>query len=64
MFGIILQWDGTAWTIVSSGTASFLDGVWDATRQPIRPPVLDFGALGRGPIEDMFLLKLSYDFGG
>ena len=36
----------------------------DGNRQPIRPPVLDFGALGRGPIEDVVLLKLSYDFAG
>jgi hypothetical protein len=27
-------------------------------------PVFDFGALGRGPVEDIFLLKLSYDFAG
>jgi len=36
----------------------------DATGHPIQPPRLDFGALGRGPIEDIFLLKLSYDFAG
>jgi hypothetical protein len=30
--------------------------------QPIQPPVLDVGALGRGPIENVFLLKLSYYF--
>jgi len=37
---------------------------YDGDGQRIRPPVLDFGALGRGPIEDVFLLKLSYDFAG
>jgi hypothetical protein len=36
----------------------------DASGQPIQPPRLDFGALGRGPIENVFLLKLSYDFAG
>jgi hypothetical protein len=36
----------------------------DAAGQPIQPPRLDFGALGRGPIENIFLLKLSYDFAG
>jgi hypothetical protein len=36
----------------------------DASGQPIQPPRLDFGALRRGPIENIFLLKLSYDFAG
>jgi hypothetical protein len=27
-FGIILHWDGSAWTRVSSGTTSTLSGVW------------------------------------
>jgi len=31
---------------------------------PIQPPRLDFGALGRGPIENILELKLSYDFAG
>jgi hypothetical protein len=35
---------------------------YNADGQPIRPPVLDVGALGRGPIENVFLLKLSYYF--
>ncbi len=35
---------------------------YDADGLPIRPPVLDFGALGRGPIENVFLVKLSYYF--
>jgi hypothetical protein len=34
----------------------------DSEGQKIRPPVLDFGALGRGPIEDVFLVKASYYF--
>jgi len=34
----------------------------DSRGQRIRPPVLDFGALGRGSIEDVFLVKLSYYF--
>jgi hypothetical protein len=37
---------------------------YDGDGQRIRPSVLDFGALGRGPIQDLFLLKLSYDFAG
>jgi len=36
----------------------------DASGQPIQPPRLDVGALGRGPIENIFMLKLSYDFAG
>jgi len=36
----------------------------DASGQPIQPPRLDFGALGRGPIENILELKLSYDFAG
>src|SRR5262249_18834668 len=36
----------------------------DAAGQAIRSPVLDFGALGRGPIENVFLVKLSYNFAG
>jgi hypothetical protein len=35
---------------------------YDAGGQRIQPPALDFGALGRGQIEDVFLLKLSYYF--
>jgi hypothetical protein len=34
----------------------------DPTGQQIRPPLLDFAALGRGSIEDVFLVKLSYYF--
>jgi len=34
----------------------------DLDGQRISPPVLDFGALRRGPIEDVFLVKLSYSF--
>jgi hypothetical protein len=34
----------------------------DSDGQKIRPPLLDFGALGRGPIEDVFLVKASYYF--
>ena len=36
----------------------------DATGQPIQPPRLDFGALRRGPSENILELKLSYDFAG
>jgi len=36
----------------------------DASGQPIQPPRLDFGALGRGPVENILELKLSYDFAG
>src|SRR5215472_3959740 len=36
----------------------------DAAGQPIQPPRFDFGALGRGPIENILELKLSYDFAG
>jgi hypothetical protein len=35
---------------------------YNSDGQPIQPPVLDVGALGRGPIENVFLLKLSYYF--
>lgn len=30
--------------------------------QPVSPPVLDLGALGRGPIENIFLAKMSFSW--
>ena len=34
----------------------------NAEGQPVAPPVLDFAALRRGPIEDVFLVKISFSW--
>jgi hypothetical protein len=66
---VVFRWEylrGSALYLVytHSHTGGLAPPQYDAEGQRIRPAVLDFGALGRGPIEDVFLLKLSYDFAG
>jgi hypothetical protein len=68
-FNVVFRWEyrpGLFLYLVYTRSQAWGTGT-AATRRigrPIQPPRLDFGALGRGPIENVLELKLSYDFAG
>jgi hypothetical protein len=63
---VVFRWEylpgSLLYLVYTRSHAGGLAQAYDSDGQRIQPPVLDFSALGRGLVEDVFLVKLSYFF--